>query len=155
MAEFATSVFRMDQLPRDGSPQVAVAGRSNVGKSSLLNKLWNRKGLAKVSGTPGKTRSLNFFRIDDTFYFVDLPGYGYAKVAKSVKATWGSLIEQYLTTGQELAGLLLLLDSRRDPTDEDRQLINWLVDRRLPVLAVITKADKVGRDQLNKKSSPD
>lgn len=130
---------------------MALAGRSNVGKSSLLNKLVGARGLAKVSSTPGKTRSLNFFLVNETFYLVDLPGYGYAKVSKSVKAGWGKLIEDYLTRTRELAGLILLLDCRRNPTPEDLQLLGWLGEREIPALLVITKSDKLNRDQLNRK----
>jgi GTP-binding protein len=138
-------------LPTDTRPHVALAGRSNVGKSSLLNKLVGTKGLAKVSSTPGKTRSLNFFLVNEAFYLVDLPGYGYAKVSRTVKAGWGKLIEDYLTKSEPLAGLILLLDSRRNPTPEDMQLLAWLAKREIPALLVITKSDKLNRDQLNRK----
>ena len=130
---------------------MALAGRSNVGKSSLLNKLVGQKGLAKVSGTPGKTRSLNFFLVNESFYLVDLPGYGYARVPKAVKESWGELVEQYLTGGSRLIGLVLLLDSRRDPTPEDAQMLEWLAARELPALIVLTKADKLKRSQINQK----
>ena len=110
-----------------------------------------RKGLAKVSATPGKTRSLNFFLVNENFYLVDLPGYGYAKVAKSIKAGWGKMIEDYLTESPNLAGLILLIDCRRDPTPEDVQLLGWLAQREIPALLVVTKADKLNRDQLNRK----
>jgi GTP-binding protein len=150
-AEFVGSFFAMDQLPRDARPQIAVAGRSNVGKSSLLNKVLGRRKLAKVSSTPGRTRSLNFFLIDNRFYLVDLPGYGYAKVSKSLSADWGQLVEEYLTGGEHLIGLVLLLDCRREPTAEDRELVEWLAQRQLSVLLAVTKADKVNRDEMNKK----
>lgn len=107
--------------------------------------------MAKVSATPGKTRALNFFLINDRFYLVDLPGYGYAKVSKSVHAGWGGLVETYLTKAERLAGLILLLDSRRDPSDDDLELLDWLAARKLPALCAITKADKVNRDQINRK----
>jgi GTP-binding protein len=110
-----------------------------------------KKGLAKVSGTPGKTRSLNFFLVNEKFYLVDLPGYGYAKVAKAIKAGWGKMIEDYLTESPHLAGLILLVDCRRDPTPEDVQLLGWLAQREIPALLVVTKADKLNRDQLNRK----
>lgn len=143
----------MEQIPKDTRPQVALAGRSNVGKSSLLNRLVGRRGLAKVSGTPGKTRSLNFFLINDAYYLVDLPGYGYARVSKDIKQSWGKLIESYLRTSEALAGLVLLLDCRRDPTPEDAQLLSWLAARELPALIALTKADKLTRNQLNRKET--
>jgi GTP-binding protein len=150
-AEFVGSFHDLTQLPRDQRPQVAVSGRSNVGKSSLLNKLVGQRKLAKVSSTPGKTRALNFFLIDEKYYLVDLPGYGYAKVSKSIKDEWGKLIEQYLNEEKRIAGMVFLLDCRRDPAEEDLQLLSWLADRGLPVMLVITKADKLGRDKLSQK----
>ena len=141
----------MNQLPKDRLPQIAVAGRSNVGKSSLLNHVLSHKKLARVSSTPGRTRSLNFFRIDNRFYVVDLPGYGYAKVSKSMRAEWGQLIEEYLTSAKQLIGLILLLDCRREPTEQDGDLIRWLSERQLPVMVAITKADKLSKDKLNRK----
>lgn len=149
--EFVGSFFALSQLPKDRLPQVALAGRSNVGKSTLLNRMVGQKNLAKVSGTPGKTRSLNFFLVNEKFYLVDLPGYGFAKVSKTLREQWGKLIEEYLTTGEHLVGLVLLLDVRRDVTDEDFMLLDWLAARHLPALAVITKTDKVSRDQANRK----
>jgi GTP-binding protein len=148
---FVGSFFALDQMPRDRLPQVAVAGRSNVGKSSLLNQVVGRKKLAKVSSTPGRTRSVNFFRVNERFYLVDLPGYGYAKVSKGMREEWRELIEDYLTGVENLVGLVLLMDCRRDPTDEDWQLIEWLADRQLPVLVALTKSDKLNRDKLNRK----
>lgn len=149
--QFIGSFFTLDQLPRDQRPQIAFAGRSNVGKSSLLNKLTGRKKLAKVSSTPGKTRSINFFLVNDQFYFVDLPGYGFAKVSKVEKEKWIKLIESYLTNNENLVGLLLLLDCRRDPNDDDLQLIDWMKVNDIPGLAVITKADKLNRDKLKRR----
>jgi len=108
--------------------------------------------MAKVSSTPGKTRSLNFFLINDKHYFVDLPGYGYAKVSKKMKREWSELLEDYLHSGKDLIGLVLLMDCRRDPTPEDTQLIEWLSYRELPVLVALTKADKISKDQLNRKA---
>ena len=116
-----------------------------------MNRLLGQRKLAKVSSTPGKTRSLNFYLINDRFYLVDLPGYGYAKVPKKVKAGWGKLIEDYLVKEKRLIGLVLLLDCRREPTPEDLQLLDWLAARRLPALLAVTKADKINRDQLNRK----
>ena len=148
---FVGSFYELKQLPQDRRPQIAFAGRSNVGKSTLLNRLAGRRKLAKVSATPGKTQSLNFFLVNDGFYFVDLPGYGYAKVPKQVKAGWGKLIEDYLLGGDALAGLILLLDCRREPTREDYQLMSWLQKRELPVIVVVTKADKLNRDKVQRK----
>jgi GTP-binding protein len=150
-ASFVGSFFALEQLPRDGLPQVAVAGRSNVGKSSLLNQIVGQRKLAKVSSTPGRTRSLNFFRLDNRFYLVDLPGYGYAKVSKTLREQWGRLIEQYLTSADRLIGLVLLLDCRREPTEQDRDLITWLSERQLPVMVAVTKADKLSKDKLMRK----
>lgn len=150
-AEFVGSFHDLAQLPRDHRMQIAVAGRSNVGKSSLLNKLVGQRKLAKVSSTPGKTRSLNFFLIDEKYYLVDLPGYGYAKVSRSLKDEWGRLIEKYLNQEKRLAGLIFLLDCRRDPGEEDLQLLEWLAGRGLPVMVAVTKSDKLGRDALNRK----
>lgn len=121
-----------------------MAGRSNVGKSSLLNRLLGQKGLAKVSSTPGKTQALNFFLVNDQFYLVDLPGYGFAKVPETVRTSWGKLISTYLNETERLQGLLLLLDSRRSVTPDDLQLMRWLAKRQLPLLPVLTKCDKLG-----------
>ncbi len=148
--QFVGSFYRYDQLPKDRRPQVAFAGRSNVGKSSLLNKLTGHKKLAKVSGTPGKTRSINMFLINDAFYFVDLPGYGYARVSKAERKSWGKMIETYLYRSNSLAGLVLLIDCRREVTPEDVDLIDWMAGRGLPCLPVLTKADKLTRDKLNR-----
>ncbi len=151
-AIFVGSFYAIDQLPKDRRAQVAIAGRSNVGKSSLLNRLLGkRKKLAKVSATPGKTQSLNYYLINGEFYLVDLPGYGYARASRSAKAQWGKLIEDYLTGGKNLVGLLLLLDCRRETTDKDRQLLAWLAERELPVLVAITKSDKLSRDKIKRK----
>ncbi len=149
--EFAGSFFASDQFCEDSRPQIAFAGRSNVGKSTLLNSLVGRKRLARVSATPGKTRSVNFFLVNDKFYFVDLPGYGYAKVGKKVRESWRQLMEDYLTCSPHLVGLILLLDCRRDLTDEDTRLVVWLADRGLPVLAVVTKSDKLSHDKVKQK----
>jgi GTP-binding protein len=148
---FVGSFYKIEQLPNDPRPCVAFAGRSNVGKSSLLNVLVGQKNMAKVSSTPGKTRSLNFFLVNDKFYLVDLPGYGYAQVSKSIKSTWGEMIETFLTKAEHLAGLALLIDSRRDPTPEDMQMLEWLAARKTHCLAVVTKADKVNNDQVRRK----
>lgn len=148
--QFIGSFFSLDKIPHDPLPQIALAGRSNVGKSSLLNKLVGRRKMAKVSRTPGKTRSINFFKINERFHFVDLPGYGYAKVSKQERAGWGQLIEDYLTKSEKLTGLVLLLDCRRELNERDVQLIDWLTERRLPVIIALTKSDKLTRDKLNR-----
>jgi len=149
--QFVGSFYALEQLPRDRRPQIAVAGRSNVGKSSLLNRLVGRKKIAKVSATPGKTRALNFFLIDQRYYFVDLPGYGFAKVPVPVRESWGKLIESYLEQSAHLAGLILLIDIRRDPTAEDMQMLEWLAARELPALIALTKVDKVKRGERAKR----
>ncbi|MEA2030115.1 MAG: ribosome biogenesis GTP-binding protein YihA/YsxC [candidate division Zixibacteria bacterium] len=148
---FIGSFFDINQIPRDLRPQIAFAGRSNVGKSSLLNCIVGSKKVAKVSNTPGKTRSLNFFLVNDHYYLVDLPGYGYAKVSKAMRRDWGKLIETYLQNSKNLVGLVLLLDCRRDPTPEDYQLLDWLGTVGVPVLIAITKTDKLNRDKVNRK----
>ena len=130
--------------PETTLPEVAFAGRSNVGKSSLLNVLLRRKSAARVSRTPGRTREINFFRVNDAFLLVDLPGYGYARVAKERKAEWRPMIEGYLRTSPHLRGLVLLLDARRDPSDDDRAMLSFLAERETPVLVAITKMDKFG-----------
>ena len=148
---FTGSFYSLEQLPKDRKPQIAFAGRSNVGKSSLLNRLTGRKKLAKTSSTPGKTRSLNFFLVNRKFYFVDLPGYGYARASKKERENWGKLVEGYFEQSIDLIGLVLLLDCRRNPTAEDMQLLEWLSARETPALMVVTKADKLTRDKVNRK----
>jgi GTP-binding protein len=148
---FVGSFFELKQLPKDRMPQIAFAGRSNVGKSSLLNRVVGQKKMAKVSGTPGKTRSLNFFLVNENYYMVDLPGYGYAKVSKVMRNEWGRLIEDYLSKSEELVGLVLLIDCRRDPTEQDIQLLGWLRERNIPALISVTKTDKFTRDKTNRK----
>lgn len=138
-------------MPRDRRPQIAIVGRSNVGKSTLINALIGRKGLARVSQTPGKTRAIQFYLVNERFYLVDLPGYGYAKVPKAMSAAWGDLIRGYLEGNENLRLLLLLLDSRREPSDQDRQLRDWLDARGVPWRAVLTKIDKLSGNELAKK----
>ena len=132
--------------PESTLPEVAFAGRSNVGKSSLLNALLRRRAAARVSKTPGRTREINFFRVNSAFILVDLPGYGYARVAKERRAEWRPLIESYLNSTANLRGLVLLLDSRREPSDDDRAMLSFLAERGTPVLVAITKMDKFGKD---------
>ena len=145
--DFEGSFPSVTGMPPEGLPEIAFAGRSNVGKSSCINALLNRKRVARVSQQPGRTRLLNLFTVDERYRFVDLPGYGYAKVARSMKAAWGPMVEGYLRQRQSLALLVLLLDIRRDPSPEDKMLAGWLAERGLPVLAVLTKADKIKRNQ--------
>jgi GTP-binding protein len=124
-------------------PEIAFAGRSNVGKSSLLNKLIRRRKFARVSNTPGRTREVNFFKVNDAFLFVDLPGYGYARISKERRAEWRPLIESYLRSSPQLRGIVLLLDVRHDPTDDDRQMLDFLSDLGVPTIVVLTKIDKL------------
>ena len=129
--------------PPAGLPEVAFAGRSNVGKSSLLNKLVRRKAFARVSNTPGRTREINFFKVNDRFVLADLPGYGYARISKERKAEWRPLIEGYLSTSPELRGVVQLLDVRHDPTEDDRQMLDFLAELETPTVVVLTKIDKL------------
>lgn len=131
--------------PESTLPEVAFAGRSNVGKSSLLNSLVRRKSFARVSKTPGRTREINFFRINNQFLFVDLPGYGYARISKEKKAEWRPLIESYLGRTAQLRGLVLLLDIRRDPSDDDRSMLDFLAQLEIPTIVALTKSDKITR----------
>ena len=135
--------------PTPGLPEVAFAGRSNVGKSSLLNKLVRRKAFARVSNTPGRTREINFFAVNKTFTFVDLPGYGYARISKGRREEWKPLIEGYLRTSAELRGIVQLLDVRHDPTVEDVAMFDLLADLGLPTIVVATKIDKIGSTKLS------
>lgn len=129
--------------PASTLPEIAFAGRSNVGKSSLLNSLVRRKSFARVSKTPGRTREINFFRINNQFLFVDLPGYGYARISKEKKAEWGPLIGSYLRRTSQLRGLVLLLDIRRDPSEDDRSMLEFLAQVEIPTLVALTKSDKL------------
>jgi GTP-binding protein len=147
-AQFVTSVYDHRKIPSDTRRAVAIAGRSNVGKSTLINSITEGKKIAKVSGTPGKTQALNFFLADNRFYLVDLPGYGYAKVPPQVKKSWATLVEGYLTESDSLRGLVFLVDCRRELQPDDVTLLQWIVDRELPFLIVLTKADKLGRGKL-------
>ena len=147
-AEFIKSAFNESHWTTDGLPEISFLGRSNVGKSSLLNSLLQRKGLARTSNTPGRTQSINFFLINEAFYFTDLPGYGYAKVSKTTRADWGKMAEEYLGRRQELALSIQLVDSRHAPTTLDRQLHEWLVYHQKNHLIVATKADKLSNNKL-------
>ncbi|MFI5229047.1 MAG: ribosome biogenesis GTP-binding protein YihA/YsxC [Gemmatimonadales bacterium] len=133
--------------PEPTLPEIAFAGRSNVGKSSLLNRLVHRRKLARVSNTPGRTREVNFFKVNDTFVLVDLPGYGYARVSKERRAEWRPLIEGYLRTSPTLRGIVQLLDARHEPTGDDRGMLDFLAELGVPTIVVITKTDKLGAAQ--------
>jgi GTP-binding protein len=143
VAVFIKSAVTPDGYPRHGLPEVAFAGRSNVGKSSLINCLVHRKALAKTSSSPGKTQLLNFFVVNSAFSLVDLPGYGFAKVPEKVRRRWGPMVESYLKNRKELRLVVLLVDARHMPTDQDLQLVNWLRQYRIPSVAALTKIDKV------------
>jgi GTP-binding protein len=142
-ARFIISAVRPEQFPREELPEFAFLGRSNVGKSSLLNALVGQKGLARVSATPGRTQSVNFFRVADKVLFVDLPGYGYARVPRGIRDTWRDLVEAYLTSRTRLVLCFLLLDARRGWMESDLQLKDWLDARELPYVVVATKFDKL------------
>ncbi|EHI98887.1 GTP-binding protein engB [Clostridium sp. DL-VIII] len=149
-SEFITSAVKKNQYPVDNRVEVAFVGRSNVGKSSLINSLTNRKKLAKVSQTPGKTRLVNFFLINDDFYLVDLPGYGYAKVSKQEKDSWGKTVEMYLSGREQLKRVVLLVDSRHKPTNDDIIMHEWIKHFGYDVIVVATKSDKLTRNNLKK-----
>ena len=147
-AEFVKSGFKPDHWPTDGRPEIAFLGRSNVGKSSLLNSLLQRRGLARTSNTPGRTQAVNFFLVNDGFYFVDLPGYGYAKVSKSMRSSWGEMAESYLSDREQLVLSIQLIDSRHEPTALDLQLNEWLVHHGKRHIVVATKFAKLSSNQL-------
>jgi GTP-binding protein len=144
---FLLSAHRIEQLPEGGLPELAFAGRSNVGKSSLINRLVNRKGLVKTSSQPGKTRALNFFTVDERLNLVDLPGYGFARVSKSIRTSWEQLISTYLEKRQELVLVVVIVDLRHELKLLDRELIDWMRYRGLPFLVVYTKADKLKKNR--------
>lgn len=146
-AEFITSAVEPSQYPDWDLPEIAMAGRSNAGKSSLINALCNRKGLARVAAAPGKTRLVNFYQINGALALVDLAGYGYARVAKTTKASWGPMIETYLASRQQLRLILLLLDMRHDPSAEDRLMERWLFESGWDYAVVLTKSDKLTRQE--------
>ncbi len=150
---FETSCVSLAQCPGDPWPEVAVSGRSNVGKSSLLNMLANRKALAKVSQRPGKTQMLNFFHFQENCRLVDLPGYGYAKVPKDVLRKWRAYMNDYLEGRQQLAGIVQLVDSRHEPTTLDKQMVEWMKGNELPFVIVLTKVDKIKRGARQKTMS--
>ncbi len=149
-AEYIISAYSMSQLPETGLPEVAFAGRSNVGKSSLINRLLSRKNLVKVSSKPGKTQSLNYFLVDESRYFVDLPGYGFAKVPQQMKKQWQALITSYLENRQTLRCVVVIIDLRHEAKKLDLDLVSWLRGQRIPVLIVYTKSDKLSGNKAHK-----
>lgn len=151
--ELTISAVRPDQYPQDGLPEITLTGRSNVGKSSLINTLINRKKLARTSSQPGKTQTLNFYRIEDAMYFVDVPGYGYAKVSQKNREKWAEMIETYFAQREETCGVVSLVDARHAPTKLDQQMINFIHYYELPLLVVGTKIDKVLKSKWNKAES--
>lgn len=137
-------------LPKNDKPEVAFAGKSNVGKSSLINALMNRKSYARISATPGKTQTINFYNINEEMYLVDLPGYGYAKVSEKEKAQWGKMIERYLHESVQLKTVFLLIDIRHDPSANDRMMYRWIVEQGYDPVIIATKLDKIKRSQVQK-----
>lgn len=148
-AEFVRSVAQLDQIPKGRYPEIAFAGRSNVGKSSLINCLLGRKKLAQTSSTPGKTRMLNYYNINNMLYFVDLPGYGYAKVPEKMREGWGQLIESYLRESENLAGVIVVTDARHPLSELDLQMVSFLKELQYPTLLIATKADKLSAKKLS------
>lgn len=138
------------KLPENTLPEIAFAGKSNVGKSSLINGLMNRKSFARISATPGKTQTINFYNINQELYLVDLPGYGYAKVSEQEKQKWGKMIERYLHSSKQLRAVFLLIDIRHDPSANDRQMYDWIVYQGYDPIIIATKLDKIKRSQVQK-----
>ena len=141
---------KFEQYPDDNKPEIAFVGKSNVGKSSLINALMNRKAYARTSSQPGKTQTINFYRINDDMYYVDLPGYGYAKVSLEEKAKWGKMIENYLHVSEQLKAVFLLIDIRHEPSSNDKLMYDWIVSQGYQPVIIATKADKIKRSQLQK-----
>ncbi|CAM4192730.1 GTP-binding protein [Paenibacillus endophyticus] len=149
-AEFVISAVKPHQYPEDALPEIALAGRSNVGKSSLINKLILRKNLARTSSQPGKTQQLNYYRVNDQVYLVDFPGYGYAKVSKTQRVLFGEMIERYLQGREPLKLQLLIIDIRHEPSEQDQQMYKWLKHYEIPTCVVVTKADKIPKSKWDK-----
>ncbi|MDS1030485.1 ribosome biogenesis GTP-binding protein YihA/YsxC [Bacillota bacterium LX-D] len=149
-AEYFSTAVKQDQYPSGDMLEIAIVGRSNVGKSSLINKIVNRKGLARISQQPGKTQTINFYLINNAFYLVDLPGYGFARVSQQVKKTWGKMIEEYLHKRANLVSVIQLIDFRHPPTKDDLQMYHWLKEVQSQVIIACTKADKISKGQWQK-----
>ncbi|MEK4532529.1 ribosome biogenesis GTP-binding protein YihA/YsxC [Solibacillus sp. FSL K6-1554] len=148
--EMIGSFVRPEQFPEDGLPEFALAGRSNVGKSSFINRMIGRKAMARISSKPGKTQQLNFYKIEEQLYYVDVPGYGYAKVSKSERAAWGRMIEQYFMGREQLRAVILIVDIRHNPTSDDCMMYDFLKHYNIPVIVVATKADKIPKGKWDK-----
>lgn len=148
--EMVISAVRPDQYPEDGLPEFALAGRSNVGKSSFINRMIGRKALARISSKPGKTQTLNFYKIEEQLFFVDVPGYGYAKVSKTEREAWGKMIERYFTGRQELKAVVQIIDLRHPPTADDRMMYDFLKHYNIPCIVIATKADKIPKGKWDK-----
>ncbi len=148
--EMIMSAVRPDQYPTEGYPEFALAGRSNVGKSSFINKMIGRKSLARTSSKPGKTQTLNFYKIEEQVFFVDVPGYGYAKVAKSSRETWGKFIQQYMTEREPLRAVIQIVDLRHAPSADDCAMYDFLVENNMPAIIIATKADKIPKGKWEK-----
>ena len=153
-AQFVKSATRPSHYPPEGRPEIAFAGRSNVGKSSLLNVMVQRKSLVRTSSTPGRTQLINFFDLNDELYLVDLPGYGFAKVPMAIKKQWGPMIQTYLQQRHSLCAVVVLFDIRRVPREEDLQLLDWLEEYGVPTIPVITKVDKISRNRRTAQIAP-
>ncbi|MFJ7731442.1 ribosome biogenesis GTP-binding protein YihA/YsxC [Lysinibacillus sp. NPDC097231] len=148
--EMVISAVRPDQYPEDGLPEFALAGRSNVGKSSFINRMIGRKALARISSKPGKTQTLNFYKIEEQLFFVDVPGYGYAKVSKTEREAWGKMIERYITGRQELKAVVQIVDLRHPPTADDCMMYDFLKHYNIPCIVIATKADKIPKGKWDK-----
>ncbi|WP_249029846.1 ribosome biogenesis GTP-binding protein YihA/YsxC [Tannockella kyphosi] len=149
-AEYVLSAAWQSQWPEADRPEICLAGRSNVGKSSFINTMLQRNGIAKVSGTPGKTRTLNFFNVNDALYFVDVPGYGYAKVNESIQRSFGPMMDTYINAREVLKGMLLIVDYRHTPTKDDIMMYEYVRHHNIPVVVIATKEDKLKRNDLKK-----